>query len=375
MTKMMLVGLGDLGGVLLEYLVTNPELSFLIADVDEDRATARVNLARLGAVARDLDPEIEVTRLDLNNVEDTASKIAEHNPQIILTAATLQTWWLPDKLPERESRRIKSAGYGVWLPVHFALTLKLMQAVKEANFGGMVLTAPYPDVANAILGKLKLEPMCGVGNIDEMVPKVRWLVSQRLSVPIGDVKVLLVAHHALQRFTLNRTAVESASTPPFYLRVEVEGDDVTEEVHARELLFSALPIPPGPVSHLLTAASTSRLLEALVSEEGRNLHVPGPYGAPGGYPVNVARTGVRLVDIPGLSREEAIELNERSHWYDGIERIAEDGSVHYTQQAVETMRETIGYDCPELRPEEVSDRSKELIQRFREYARRHEVSL
>ena len=107
MKKLMLVGLGDLGGVLLEYLVTNPELSFLIADVDEDRALARVNLARLGAVVRDLDPVIEVTRVDLNNVEDTASKIAEHKPQIILTAATKQTWWLPDKPPERESRRIR----------------------------------------------------------------------------------------------------------------------------------------------------------------------------------------------------------------------------------------------------------------------------
>jgi hypothetical protein len=239
----------------------------------------------------------------------------------------------------------------------------------------MVLTAPYPDVANAILGKLGMEPMCGIGNVDEVVPKVRWLASQRLSLPIDKVKVLLVAHHALQRFTLNRAAADSTAAPPFYLRVEAEGEDVTAEVGAEQLLFSALPIPPGPVSHLLTAASTTRLVKALVSEQGRDLHVPGPHGAPGGYPVYVDCMGVRFTEIPGLSLEEAIKINERSHLYDGIEKIAEDGSVYYTQQASDTMREAIGYDCPVLRPEEVSDRSRELVQRFKEYSKKHGVSV
>ena len=55
-STLMLIGIGDLGGILLEYLVTNPTLRFVTADINEDRALARVNLARLGAVARGLDP-------------------------------------------------------------------------------------------------------------------------------------------------------------------------------------------------------------------------------------------------------------------------------------------------------------------------------
>jgi len=371
----MLVGMGDLGGILLEYLVTNPKLRFVTADIDKDRALARVNLARLGAVARGLDPQIDFIQLDLNNVDNTAQAIADINPDIILTTATLQTWWLPDRLPEAESAKIKSAGFGVWFPVHFALTLKLMRAAQQADFGGLVVTAPYPDVANPVLGRLGIPPACGIGNVEEIVPKIRWLAARHLSIPIDAIQVTLVAHHALQRFSLNRTAVENATAAPFFLKIEADGRNVTEEINAAELLLSAFPITSGPASHVLTAATTCRLVNALVGEEEQYIHVPGPNGLPGGYPVHASSGGIRLAVIPELPLEEAIRINEDSHRFDGIEKVGKDGSVHFTQQAAETMREALGYDCPILRPDDVDDRARELVRRFSEYAQRLGVSL
>jgi len=371
----MLVGMGDLGGILLEYLVTNPKLRFVTADINEERALARINLARLGAVARGLDPQIEFVQLDLNNIDNTAQTIVGTKPDIILTTATLQTWWLPDRLPDAESAKIKSAGFGVWFPVHFALTMKLMRAAQRANFGGFIVTAPYPDVANAVLGKLGIPPSCGIGNVEEIVPKIRWLAARQLSIPIDAIHVTLVAHHALQRFTLNRTAVENASAAPFFLKIEADGRDVTEEINAAELLLSAFPITSGPASHVLTAATTYRLVNALVTENEQYIHVPGPNGLPGGYPVYASSDGIRLADIPELSFEDAIRINEDSHRFDGIEKVEEDGSVHFTQQAAETMREALGYDCPILRPNDVDDRARELVRRFGECADRLGVRL
>jgi hypothetical protein len=371
----MLIGMGDLGGILLEYLVTIPNLSFVIADINEDRALARVNLARLGAVARGLDPQIDFVRLDLADIDGTADAIAKVNPAIILTTATLQTWWLPDRLPAAESEKIKSAGFGVWFPVHFALTLNLMHAVQRAAFSGFVVTAPYPDVANAVLGKLGMPPTCGIGNVEEIVPKIRWLAAQRLSLPIEAIKVTLVAHHALQRFTLNRTAAESVTSAPFFLKVEAAGHNVTEEVSADQMLLSGFPITAGPTSHVLTAATTHRLVNALVGETERYIHVPGPNGLPGGYPTYASSRGIRLANIPELSPVEAIRINEDSHRFDGIEKIEEDGSVRFTEPAVQTMREALGYDCSILRPEEVTDRSRELVRRFAECADRLGVKL
>lgn len=371
----MLIGIGDLGGILLEYLVANPELRFVAADIDDDRALARINLARLGAVARGLDPRIDFVRLDLKDIDRTAQTIAKIDPDIILTSATLQTWWLPDRLPPAESAKIKSAGFGVWFPVHFALTLKLMRAAQKADFKGLMVTAPYPDVANPVLGKLGIPPTCGIGNVEEIVPKIRWLAARHLSVPIDAIQVTLVAHHALQRFTLNRTAADSAVSAPFFLKVEVNGHNVTEEINADELLLSGFPITAGPASHVLTAATTARLVNALVSETEHYIHVPGPNGLPGGYPVYASSDGVRLAAIPELPLEEAIRINEESQRFDGIEEVQEDGSVRFSDHAVQTMRETLGYDCPVLRPEEVDDRSRELVRRFAECANRLGVRL
>jgi len=371
----MLVGMGDLGGILLEYLVTNPKLRFVTADINKERALARINLARLGAVARDLDPQIDFIQLDLNDVEKTAEAIASIDPDIILTTATLQTWWLPDRLPEAESAKIKSAGFGVWFPVHFALTLNLMRAAQQAEFRGFVVTAPYPDVANAVLGKLEIPPSCGIGNVEEVVPKIRWLAARHLSLPIEAIQVTLVAHHALQRFTLNRTAVKDATAPPFFLKIEADGRDVTEEIHGAELLLSAFPITSGPASHVLTAATTYRLVNALVTENEQYIHVPGPKGLPGGYPVYANSDGIRLADIPELSLAEAIRINEDSHRFDGIEKIEKDGSVHFTQQAAEIMQEALGYDCPILEPNDIGNRARELVRRFAECAKRLGVSL
>jgi sugar phosphate isomerase/epimerase len=96
---------------------------------------------------------------------------------------------------------------------------------------------------------------------------------------------------------------------------------------------------------------------------------------PGGYPVTASRLGARLIDLPGLSRDEAIAINERSQRVDGIEAIAADGTVEFTAEARGVLDETLGYNGGRLQPADCDDRARELIARFREYARRHGVDL
>jgi hypothetical protein len=284
----------------------------------------------------------------------------------------MQTWWLPDLLPPEQAARIKSAGFGVWLPVHLTLTLKLMEALRDLDYTGITLTAPFPDVVNCILGRLQLAPTCGVGNLDEIVPKIRLLAAERLEVPVDEVQVLMVAHHALQPVAFGE---KSEQMPPFFLRVEHDGQDVTEKVRAEDLLLGAYPIPPGPVIHFLTAGCTLRLIKAFVSEEEVLAHVPGPQGLPGGYPVIVSREGFRIAPIKGLTLEDAVSINENSHRFDGIERIEADGTVVFCPEAAEVFRVELGYDCQCLPPQDAEERANELVLRFEEYARRCGVDL
>ncbi len=369
----MLIGLGGLGSIVLELLAREERLGrIVVGSRNATRGVARCNLVRLGAMAQGYAPTIGFVPLDLNDKEAVAEIVQREKPDIILSTATMQTWWLPDLLPPEQAAIIKSAGFGVWLPVHLTLTLKLMEALREANYRGITLTAPFPDVVNCVLSHLDLAPTCGVGNLDEIVPKVRLLAAERLRAPLNAVRVLLVAHHALEPVVFGEPTGE---VPPYFLRVEYGGQDVTENIHADELLLAPYPLPPGPVTHFLTAGSTVRLMRALLSEEGALLHAPAPNGLPGGYPVIASREGVQPAPIEGLALAEAIVINERSHRFDGIERIEADGTVVFCPEAAEVLRVELGYECERLTPDEAEDRAQELIARFQKYAERYGVNL
>jgi NAD(P)-dependent dehydrogenase (short-subunit alcohol dehydrogenase family) len=369
----MLVGLGGLGSVVLELLAREETLGHIVvASRNERRGTARCNLARLGAMAQGYAPSIRFTPLDLNDPEAVAETVRREAPDIIFSTATMQTWWLPDLLPPPQAAAVKGAGFGVWLPVHLTLTMKLMRALRDVDYGGITLTAPFPDVVNPILDRLALAPTCGVGNLDEIVPKVRLLAAERLETVPEAVRVLLVAHHALEPAAFGEPMDE---IPPHFIRIEHGGQDVTESIGGEELLLSPHPVTPGPATHFLTAGCAVRLIRALLSPSGALLHAPGPNGLPGGYPVIVGTAGVRLAPIEGLTRAEAVDINERSHRFDGIEQIEDDGTAVFSPWAVDVLRRELGYTCERLAPLEAEQQAEELIARFAEYAQRHGVDV
>ncbi len=367
----LLIGVGGLGSVILEFLAREDCIGQIVAcDLNEERGTALCNLARVSAVAHGYNPLICFIPLDINNKAAVIETVRKEKPDIILSTASMQTWWLPDLLPPEQAALIKSAGFGVWLPVHLTLTMKLMEALYELNYKGITLTAPFPDVVNCVLDRLRLAPTCGVGNLDEIVPKVRLLAAERLYVPLEEVRVLLVAHHALESLVYGEPTDE---VPPYFLRIKHKGMDVTEAVGGSELLFAPYAIPPGTAIHFLTAGSTIRLIRAFLSDEEVLLHTPAPEGLPGGYPVIVGNRSLKLASIEGLTLEEAIAINERSHRFDGIERIEADGTVVFCPEASEVLKTALGYECTRLWPGDSEERAKELIARFKEYAKSHGV--
>lgn len=376
--KLMLIGLGGLGSTTLEFLAREPSLGQIVAcGRNERQGTARCNLARLGATAQGFVPDLRFLRMDLNDPGRVAEIVSREAPYLILSTASRQTWWLPH-LPTLGAGGLGRARFGVWLPIHLTLTLKLMQALRDADYRGIALTAPFPDVVNCVLGRLGLAPTCGVGNLDEIVPKVRLLAARLLGAAVDNVEIRLVAHHALQQVVfraVSEPAPSPAEVPPYFLRVYLHGEDVTETVTAAELLLAPYPLPSGPAWSFLTAGSTVRLVRALLSDRETLLHAPAPHGLPGGYPVVVYRGSVECAPIEGLTATEAIGINERSHRFDGIERIEPDGTVAFCQEDVELMRRTLGYDCDRLPPAEAEPRAQELIERFREYAARLGVQL
>jgi hypothetical protein len=372
-STILLVGLGGLGSVLLELLAREDGIGrIVVASRNAERGAARCNLARLGALAQGRDPDIRFAPLDLHELDAIADLIRHEVPDVIVSTATRMTWWLPDLLPAPQADAVKRAGFGMWLPIHLTLTRRLMDAVRAAGYAGHTLTAPFPDVVNPVLARLGLAPTCGIGNLDEIVPKVRVLAAERLQVPVAEIEVSLVAHHALDAAALGGVL---DNVPPYFVRVEHEGRDVTGTLRAQELLLAPYPITAGTATHFLTAGSAVRLIRALLSERQTRLHAPAPNGLPGGYPILASREGVAVTLPTGLSLEDAVALNERSHRVDGIERIENDGTAVFLPEMVDTFRKLLGYDCGRLPPDEADGRADELIARFRTFAKRLGVTL
>ena len=268
--RILLVGLGSLGGLLLEFLARQPACGpILAAGRDIERGQARCNLARVGALAYGVSPDISFHFLDLDDPEAAGATIKKLSPDLIISTATRMSWWLPRTFQSQKAERLQAAGFGVWLPVHLSLSLNLMQALKSIQYRGLSLLAPFPDVTCPVLSAMDLAPTCGIGNLDEIVPKVRLLAAEKLGASPQSVRVYLVAHHALEDFVFRTEPLSSTEqTPPYFLRVEYQGEDVTEQVAGPDILFSPFPLPPGQNTHFLTASSAVRLVRALISPWG-----------------------------------------------------------------------------------------------------------
>ncbi len=371
-STIMMIGLGDLGGHVLEMLVRAPGYRKIItADLNEDWAYRKTNIASYGASQLGYYPEVEFTKIDLYNIDQSAEIISKYKPEVIYSAVSLQSWWVINILPKEVFEELDIARFGPWLPMHLTLVYKLMQAVKQTGLDIKVINSAFPDATHPVLDKVGLAPTIGIGNVANPVPALRSSISYRLQRPMKDLTVFFFAQHYVSHY-LPRFG--TAGGAPYYLKAMVDGEDVTNEVNMEEV-FADIPIrflrSGGRDGQILTASSAAGITLAVADDTGDFMHAPAPSGLPGGYPVQVDRNGGRVVLPKGLTMEEAVRINEEGQRYDGIDRIDEDGTVTYAEKSVEIMKKMVGYDCKVMKLEETEEQSKELGQKFMEFAEKY----
>ena len=196
--KIMLIGIGELGGIILEYMCRIPGVCEIVtADSNPDWGFRKTNSAIEGASYMGLYPHIHFYPIDVLNIEKTAELLRKINPTIICNGTTLQSWWVVNELPPKLNARIYKdrCAIGPWTAMHLALTSKLMKAVKMSGIDTYVVNTSYPDVTNPSLTKIGLAPTVGVGNMDLAVPYIQKAASEILNVPMSIVGIELIAHH------------------------------------------------------------------------------------------------------------------------------------------------------------------------------------
>lgn len=371
-TNIMMIGMGDLGGHVLEMLVRAPGARRIItADINEDWGYRKTNIAAFGASQLGLFPKLEFTKIDLYNIDQTAEIITKYKPDIIYSAVTLQSWWVINTLPPEVFEELDKARFGPWLPMHLTLVYKLMQAVQQTGLDIKVINSAFPDATHTILDKVGLAPTIGIGNVSNIVPAIRSSIAYRLARPMKDVTVYFFAQHYVSHY-LPRFGTTGGA--PYYLKAVVDGENVTDNLNIDEV-FADIPTrfrrAGGREGQILTASSATAVILAMADDTGDLVHAPGPNALPGGYPVRTDREGTRVILPKDLTLEEAIRVNEEGQRYDGIDKIDDDGAVTYTENSVAVMKKVIGWDCPKMKLEESEEHSRELDHVFREFAEKY----
>jgi len=377
--KILLLGVGELGGILLEYLCRIPGICDIVtADSNPDWGLRKTNSAIEGASYMGLYPRIEFNLMNVLNIEETAEILRKLNPTIIVNGTTLQSWWVVNELPPEVNAKLyrDKCALGPWSAMHLALTSKIMKAVKMSGIETYVINTSYPDVINPSLGRVGLAPTIGIGNMDLTIPYIKKAASEILNVPMRNVEVELLAHHYHAYYWCRYGKGWEA---PFYLRVYVGKKDVTGELGDIKEFIAELPKrgmrPGGRHGQYVVAASILKNLMAIYNDTDEITHAPGPQGLEGGYPVRLGRRGAEVVLPVGMTLEEARDINVKAQVYDGIQEINAKGDIIVTDESWETFKETMNIDCKRITIEDSYEQAIELKEKFHAFARENGVNI
>jgi hypothetical protein len=341
------------------------------ADIDEDRAYRKTNIAAFGASQMGFYPELEYTRIDLNNVEAVAETIARVNPDVIYSAATLQSWWVITTLPKQVFDDLDKARFGPWLPMHLSVVHKVMKAVKMSGVKATVANSAFPDACGPALKTRGLEPTVGIGNVANPVPALRSSIAYKLGVPLKDVTIYFACQHYVSHYI---PRFGTAGGAPYYLKAYVGGRDVTSEFSVAEV-FAELPVrfrrSGGRDGQILTASSAADIVLALADDKGEFTHAPSPGGLPGGYPVRIDANGAVPALPNDITLEEAIRVNEEGQRCDGISRIDDEGTAYIEDWSNEIMKNMVGFDCKVMKLDDIDEIAAELGAKFKAFAAKY----
>jgi len=377
--KIMLIGIGELGGIVLEFMSRIPGICEIVtADSNADWGLRKTNSAIEGASYMGLYPNIKFYQIDILNIEKTAELIKKINPTIICNGTTLQSWWVVNELPPEVNARIykDKCAIGPWTAMHLALTAKLMKAVKLSGIDPYVINTSYPDATHPSLDRVGLAPTVGIGNMDLAVPYIQKATSELLSVPMRNVGVELVAHHYHAYYWCR---YGTGSDVPFYLRIYVGKEDVTNQLGDMKQFIAELPKrgmrPIGRHGQFVVAGSCLKNIMAISNDTGEITHAPGPQGLEGGYPVRLSRKGAEVVLPKGLTIQQAREYNLEAQQHDGIQEIKDNGDVVVTDESYDTFKEMLNIDCRVITIEDSYEQAMELRKKFHEFARKQGVKM
>jgi len=370
----MLFGLGDLGGWVLEFLAREQGISTIItADSREEYGALKTHGAAIGSGHMGYYKTIKFEKCDVYDIDRTAELIDRYKPDLIYSSMGLLSPQVPAFLPRELYKKHHKISGGLLIPMHLTLIMKLMRAIKKSSISAPVVNNSWPDIVNAMLWRNSMYPLVGAGNFDIRVAQIRRRISLEKNIPIPEIKVFLIAEHALG-MQGSRTGI------PYFIKIMVADKDITREFDTDSLVSDNIlsGFTAGQASFIIrpTIASCAvKVIMAILNDTNELTHAPGPNGLIGGYPIRVGAKGVQVVLPDGITMEEAIKINTDSIRYEGVEEMREDGTLIITDEGYEIGKELLGISCREIKVSETDYWAKEILAAYQKLAEKYSAPI
>ena len=322
MARVLVIGPGDMGARIVAGLAVS----------DNDLVLAGVPAAA-GVV--------EVDCTDRSAVEQL---LADTEPDVIVQCASLMSPWALVGRTDEVALAFAAAGLAVALPMQLPVIHTVMAAVRATGCTAPVANLSFPDVTNVILDRLGLAPTIGLGNVTMQLLRVRDALP-------AETLVRVIGHHN-QVYPVMRA--ELPDNPDQRVRVFL-GEDGERADH---LAYVGQPLAPGVIYNETTAIACIEVIEALLpGASPTRTSAPAPFGLPGGYPVVIEDGTISLDLPPGQDLEEVSAWQSSIARNDGIDAIAADGTVTFTEHAREAVADLAPWLTEPLHPDEASERA------------------
>ncbi len=356
--SVLIVGAGDAGLKMAAGLVQSGRLRRVtLADPASDRGAAAAGLlASLGECP------VDFVALDGTRQGDVEALLRRLAPDLVVQSASLVGPWATIGRRDPVARALTAAGLAIQLPAQLPVLTSVMQAVRAVDFTGPVANLSLPDITHAVLQARGLAPTIGLGNVSMQLMRVRAALraEEAETDSEGELPLIrLIGHH---KQVYGVMTAEAPADPGDRVRVYL-GE---EGRRADELAYRGFPLAPSIDYNVVTAASALPVLLALLpGAEPLRYSAPAPLGLPGGYPVMIAGGAISLDLPPGAELDEIVAFHRRIGRGDGVEEIAEDGTVVFTDAARTAVAELDPGLAEPLAPNDVKARFGRLARHLK----------
>lgn len=359
---------GSAGAVGLEIartMVLQPEVTRLVLiDINEEKMSNEANdCAMLAEKMRVESVEVVPVVTDLTREGAIEEVFSTYRPDVTVQAAIPVSWYtLANSVPKDIWKRVNfEARLGPFLPLLLSFPIKFMEGWKAAGSPGHVIQLSFPDVVNPILAGIGLAPTAGSGNTENLCSTLRLVVADKLKLPTREIDIKLIAHHYHSWFMRSPSELSDLEGRMFYFRAFANSYDVTDEFISDENFLPTVRKRYPYQRPRFAATSVVKNTLRMLRKDGVVSHVSSPAALGGGMDARFTSTGFVPVLPKGVTMQDVEKLLQSAREADGIEALAEDGAVTFTDKANGAMSELLGFDCKVLKPSEVHDRAAELL--------------